>query len=267
MFRSILIVVLGGLLAVSGCARTNHAKAKIKSAPAKEVAAARDEAPLADMNADVAAYVDPARANKSFKSPSAAITLNDMPVVSTNRNRSEAIGAEPRTARAADGDVSEVLAIMDSGKPAKRNFSNEDVVSIGKSKTIQQPTIDLDTASVAPLTHTAPLIPAPSRTTKPINGPRLYTFGPTKPGTNLTEIAEVLLPSEEVSVSQMMWALYKKNPEAFVKQHINNIKSNTVLNVPEVDEVMAISRKEADAQIARLRGTGSNGKTKVSAIY
>lgn len=261
MFRSILVVVLGSLLVVSGCARTNHAKLKVKSSPATAVAAAREETPQpADMNADVAAYIDPARAKKSAKSPSAAIELADAPGTQASRNRSEAIGALPPTNRATDGDVNEVLTIMGSGKNAKRSYAADDVVSINQSKPIRQPTVDLDVANAAPL------IPAPTRAVKPMNAPRLYTFGPTKPGTSLAEIAEVLLPSDEVSVSQMMWALYKRNPDAFAKQNINTLKANAVLHVPEADEVMAISRKEADAQIARLRGTTST-KTKVSAVF
>lgn len=261
MFRLFLVVALGGLLAVSGCARSNHAKLKVKPSSSKEVATARDEAPLADMNADVAAYIDPARSKNGSKSPSAAIEFNDIPVTTASRNRSEAIGALPRMAAKVENTDYEVLAIMGAGKPTKRNFANEDIVSIEQSKSIQQPTVDLDTANAAPL------IPSPSRAVKPSNAPRLYKFGPTRAGTNLAEVAEQLLPSDQVSVTQMMWALFKKNPDAFVKQNINNLKSNSVLNVPEVDEVMAISRKEADAQISRLRGTTSSPKTKVSSVY
>lgn len=233
MFRSILIVVLGSLLFVSGCARSNHSKFKVKSSPTTAVASSRDEAPLADMNADVAAYVDPARAKKSAKSPSAAIELN------------------------------EVIAIMGSDKSAKRSFANDDVVSISRSKPSQQPTIDRDSENAELLGNRVSMIPTPSRTIKRMNAPRLYTFGPTKAGAALAEIAEKLLPSDEVTISQMMWALYKKNPDAFVKKNINNVKANAVLNVPEFDEVMAISRKEADAQITRLRGT-TNTQTNIS---
>jgi len=61
-----------------------------------------------------------------------------------------------------------------------------------------------------------------------------------------------------------MWALYRKNPEAFTNKNINSLKAHSLLNVPEMDELLAVSRVEAEAQITRLHGSL---KSKVSAAY
>lgn len=94
--------------------------------------------------------------------------------------------------------------------------------------------------------------------------PRLYTFGPTKPGDTLADVANKLVPSEEVTIAQMMWALYRKNPGAFRNKNINSLKPRSLLHVPELDELRAISHLEAETQIARLHGSI---KPKLSATY
>ncbi len=129
-------------------------------------------------------------------------------------------------------------------------------MSVSTSKATRQSVINLDQLNATrPKRSATPLIP---------DRPRVYAFGPTKPAHTLADVAEQLLPSERVTIAQMMWALYRKNPDAFVKKNINNLKPHALLNVPELDELMAISRADAEAQIVRLRGSI---KTKVSAAY
>ena len=180
-----------------------------------------------------------------------------------SKDKNESRNSEPiKTASAApasgseDNEIRDVVALVGGGGTSPRSYANEDVVSVNNAKVTRQPVIDLDQLNTAPLAkHTTPLIP---------NRPRLYAFGPTKPGSTLADIADHLLPSSRVTVAQMMWALYRKNPEAFVNKNINNLKPRSLLNVPELDELMAVSRTEAETQIARLHGSL---KTKVSASY
>ena len=152
-------------------------------------------------------------------------------------------------------EIRDVVAIVGGGA-SPRSYANEDVVSVNNAKVARQPVIDLDQLNSAPLAKRAtPLIP---------DRPRLYAFGPTKPGSTLADIADHLLPSTRVTVAQMMWALYRKNPGAFVNKNINNLKPRSLLNVPELDELMAVSRTDAETQIARL---GGSVKSKLNVAY
>ena len=53
------------------------------------------------------------------------------------------------------------------------------------------------------------------------------------------------------SVHQNMMALYKANPDAFIKGNINLLRRGQVLRVPTADEVNSISRREAVSQFAQ----------------
>lgn len=160
------------------------------------------------------------------------------------------------TPAAEDTELRDVVTIVGLGESSPRSYANEDVVSVSTTKVVRQPVIDLDQLNAAP--HSKRITPViPDR-------PRLYAFGPTKPGSTLADVADQLLPSERVTIAQMMWALYRKNPEAFINKNINSLKPRSLLNVPELDELMAVSRVEAENQITRLRGSV---KSKVSAAY
>jgi len=55
----------------------------------------------------------------------------------------------------------------------------------------------------------------------------------------------------DVSSYQMMVALFKKNPEAFPDNNINNLKAGMVLQLPSEAEARSITSKEAAAEVRR----------------
>ncbi|HIE55647.1 MAG TPA: hypothetical protein EYP90_10770, partial [Chromatiaceae bacterium] len=55
-----------------------------------------------------------------------------------------------------------------------------------------------------------------------------------------------------ISVHQMMIALYRANPDAFLNSDINLLKKGQVLQVPEENEIRGIGRSEAVAQFRQL---------------
>lgn len=57
-------------------------------------------------------------------------------------------------------------------------------------------------------------------------------------------IVSALAP-EGVSLDQMLVALQKANPHAFIRGNVNLLKAGAVLNVPTADEASAVSRKAA----------------------
>jgi len=252
MFNSFLVITISAVTLVAGCAdfklskrtdgvssstgslRASRSTKHASSTPANVIASAANSKDASSK--DNIEPKEPALAAKSTKSspPPSASKLN-----------------------VEDAELRDVVAIVGgSGAPSPRSYANEDVVSVGTSKSTRQPVIDLEQLNTAPLTERAtPAIP---------DRPRLYAFGPTKPGSTLADVADHLLPSERATVAQMMWALYRKNPDAFVNKDINSLKPRSLLNVPELDELMAISRTDAETQISRLHGSV---KSKISRAY
>ncbi|VAW65207.1 hypothetical protein MNBD_GAMMA11-185, partial [hydrothermal vent metagenome] len=63
----------------------------------------------------------------------------------------------------------------------------------------------------------------------------------------LWNIAERMRPDSGVSVEQMMLALLRRNPEAFIRENINGIKRGYILRAPSREEITSIDRQRAVA--------------------
>ncbi len=74
------------------------------------------------------------------------------------------------------------------------------------------------------------------------------TYGPIQKGETLRKIAEETKPSD-VSLEQMLVALYRNNQSAFVANNMNRLKAGQILKVPTAAEVAQIERKEANQEI------------------
>ena len=73
-------------------------------------------------------------------------------------------------------------------------------------------------------------------------------YGPVQKGETLRKIAEETKPSD-VSLEQMLVALYRNNQSAFVNNNMNRLKAGQILKVPTSAEVAQIERKEANQEI------------------
>lgn len=69
-------------------------------------------------------------------------------------------------------------------------------------------------------------------------------------GDTLWAIAGRYRADASVSMNQMMLAIYQRNPEAF-NGNINRLKAGAILRMPDVDEIRAISRAAALAEVRR----------------
>jgi pilus assembly protein FimV len=69
-------------------------------------------------------------------------------------------------------------------------------------------------------------------------------YGPVKRGETLGKIAQKLKP-RDVSLEQMLAGLYRSNPDAFVNNNMNLLKSGATLQVPEKQDLLAVSQQEA----------------------
>ena len=74
------------------------------------------------------------------------------------------------------------------------------------------------------------------------------TYGPIEKGETLSKIAAQVKPAD-VSLEQMLVALYRQNQEAFSGKNMNRLKSGQILKVPTTEEIAAIEQKDARREI------------------
>ncbi|MCW5604809.1 MAG: pilus assembly protein FimV, partial [Burkholderiales bacterium] len=90
--------------------------------------------------------------------------------------------------------------------------------------------------------------------------PSAQEYGPIAKGETLGKIAASLKP-QGVSLEQMLVGLYRSNPDAFIRNNMNLVKSGRILRVPDAQELAAISQgeavKEYRAQVADWRAYSS----------
>lgn len=73
-------------------------------------------------------------------------------------------------------------------------------------------------------------------------------YGPVRRGETLWNIA-ARLKRDDMTVQQMMLALLRYNPDAFVDDNINRLRQGYVLRVPDAEAVLSLSARQAVAQV------------------
>jgi len=73
-------------------------------------------------------------------------------------------------------------------------------------------------------------------------------YGPAVAGDTLWSIARVARPDLSVSIQQMMLAILRANPEAFIENNINGLKRGAILQIPDAPEINSLNRTNALAQ-------------------
>lgn len=109
-------------------------------------------------------------------------------------------------------------------------------------------------AAAEPTPEPAP--PAPEPVPEPIASPPPApapagpdSFGPVSEGQTLWSLASSARPDSSVTINQMMLALQRANPEAFIDDNINLLKRGAVLRIPARDEVVSLGAAEAAALV------------------
>jgi pilus assembly protein FimV len=89
-------------------------------------------------------------------------------------------------------------------------------------------------------------------------------YGPIRSLETLWSIASAMRPDTSISVNQMMLALLRTNPEAFINNNINMLKRGQVLRMPDESEINELTVNEALAEVKshhamwdEIRGTMS----------
>lgn len=90
-------------------------------------------------------------------------------------------------------------------------------------------------------------------------------YGPTLANDTLWSIAERARGQNDVSVEQMILALYEANPQAFYKANVYALTSGKTLKIPDRDAVLKLSRAQALAEFNRHTNAWKNHNAPVRA--
>lgn len=82
-----------------------------------------------------------------------------------------------------------------------------------------------------------------------------------KKNDTLWGIAHKNRPDTSVTVRQTMVAIQQHNPQAFINNNINLLKTGQVLRIPEVEEIRRVSSREARAEMQRQMDEWQGKKT------
>ncbi|MCK5361101.1 MAG: hypothetical protein KAJ95_10770, partial [Gammaproteobacteria bacterium] len=119
-------------------------------------------------------------------------------------------------------------------------------VTMAASPAIAAPPVSR-TPVATPVRETSPQSrPATTRSTTAPSRPATVTtraadeYGPIRRSETLWEIAKDVRPDRDISMDQMMIALQRANPQAFIRDNINNLKMGVTLRVPGRDEILSM---------------------------
>lgn len=88
----------------------------------------------------------------------------------------------------------------------------------------------------------APVAPAAPASASAWSGSAEYAV---KPGDTLWSIAERVRADKQLSLEQVMVAIFKNNPDAFFKDNVNNLRAGKILSMPEREQVETATPAQA----------------------
>ena len=111
--------------------------------------------------------------------------------------------------------------------------------------------------SFRPVTSGAapPPTPQPTQTQAtmaPVTAPSFYTPPDgyrIQQGDTLWSLADSMRPDQSVSIEQMMLAILRNNPEAFINENVNGLKRGYILRFPDRDQLNVMNHAEAVAVV------------------
>jgi len=94
---------------------------------------------------------------------------------------------------------------------------------------------------------------AVAETTEPVSGATAVsapsssdaTYGPTNSSDTMWAIALNVRPDKSVTAQQTMLAIQKLNPDSFINNNINSLKTGQILRLPELNQIRQLSKREA----------------------
>ena len=109
------------------------------------------------------------------------------------------------------------------------------------------------TTSVA-VNAATPEAPSPGAQVTPVQQVPAYRSSYQSPsgyrvqqGDTLWSLADSMRPDQSVSIEQMMLAMLRSNPEAFINENVNGLKRGYILRIPDRDDIVTMNQAEAVA--------------------
>ena len=133
---------------------------------------------------------------------------------------------------------------------------------LAKPAPAAKPPVAVETPAPAPAARAtpAPAAAAPaSAPSRPIGGSEYAV----KQGDTLGQIAAGLKP-DGISLDQMMIGLLRANPDAFINNNINLVKTGKILRAPERDQLAAIAPGEATQEVRVQASNWNSYRAKVA---
>lgn len=133
----------------------------------------------------------------------------------------------------------------------KGNLYREFTVLVDPPVAYEQPVIPVveetatPTQAVAVDQSTAAAVTSAEPASAADEGITVDRYGPTNRSDTLWDIAEDVKPSDDISTEQMMMAIYKANPRAFYQDNVNALLSGKVLEIPEREMIVKLSKQQA----------------------
>ncbi len=129
----------------------------------------------------------------------------------------------------------------------KGNLYREFTVLVDPPSSYTQPVIPVAQTAVSPASLQTQTNKPATDTTIRVENEQLASneYGPTRRSDTLWDIAARLRPRKDISIEQMVVALYEANPKAFYKKNVNALMAGKKLKIPDVDSILKLSRKQA----------------------
>src|SRR6185436_20419837 len=104
-------------------------------------------------------------------------------------------------------------------------------------------------AKPEPKIESQPLAATPPAPAQAPAAPAQQSMYEVKKGDTLGAIARQNLPAG-VTLNQMLIAIYRTNPDAFIRENINLVRAGQILNLPDADAVGTVERADANRLVS-----------------
>jgi len=135
----------------------------------------------------------------------------------------------------------------------KGNLYREFTVLVDPPSVYNQATIPVSTIPVSTSTenYAKPPVTMPQRQSHANGQSSESEYGPTLGNDTLWSVADRARGQSDVSVEQMVIAIYEANPQAFYKGNVYALMSGKMLKIPEREAILKLSRNQALAEFNR----------------
>ncbi|MDP1665478.1 MAG: FimV/HubP family polar landmark protein [Methylobacter sp.] len=137
----------------------------------------------------------------------------------------------------------------------KGNLYREFTVLVDPPSVYNQATIPVSTSTER---YAQPPVAMPQRQSHANGQSSEGEYGPTLGNDTLWSVAERARGQNDVSVEQMMIAIYDANPDAFYKGNVYALTAGKMLRIPEREAVLKLSRNQALAEFNRHKKAWKN---------